>query len=126
MYEGEYNVDNAWYSGSTKIKTYQVEELLGTKLRALYQRKKGRDLFDLYYALTHLDLDKGLIIRCFKEYMEQNDNKPPTCREFELNMEKKMSDTDFTNDTGALLRRDIIYNPKDAYKYVLEELIQMI
>jgi len=29
-----------------------LEELLGTKLRALYQRRKGRDLFDLAVALT--------------------------------------------------------------------------
>ncbi len=26
--------------------------MLGTKMRALFQRKRGRDLFDLYWALT--------------------------------------------------------------------------
>ena len=33
-------------SGKCEITTYSLNELLGTKLRALYQRKKGRDLFD--------------------------------------------------------------------------------
>lgn len=26
--------------------------MLGTKMRALFQRKRGRDLFDLYWALA--------------------------------------------------------------------------
>ena len=36
-----------WFTGAAKVLTYDLDELLGTKLRALYQRKKGRDLFDL-------------------------------------------------------------------------------
>ena len=41
---------NQWYNGSCEITTYQLEELIGTKLRALYQRRKGHDLFDLQKA----------------------------------------------------------------------------
>jgi hypothetical protein len=29
-----------WFQGSAKLVTCELEELLGTKLRALYQRKK--------------------------------------------------------------------------------------
>ena len=54
-----FSVDNPWYQGSAEVTTYLPEELLGTKLRALYQRKKGRDLFDLHYALENLDVDVG-------------------------------------------------------------------
>ncbi len=32
----------------------------------LYQRKQGRDLFDLYHALTNLDLDTKTLIKCYK------------------------------------------------------------
>ena len=32
--------------------SYNINEMLGTKMRALFQRKKGRDLLDLYWALT--------------------------------------------------------------------------
>ena len=35
-----------WYSGTAAIATFEFDELLATKLRALYQRRKGRDLFD--------------------------------------------------------------------------------
>lgn len=52
-----YRINNTWFSGQCRITGYKVEELLGTKLEALYQRKKGRDLFDLYCALTNLDID---------------------------------------------------------------------
>jgi predicted nucleotidyltransferase component of viral defense system len=49
-----FQVDDPWYSGQAEIGIYGIEELLWTKLRALYQRKKGRDLFDLWLALTDL------------------------------------------------------------------------
>jgi len=47
-----FSVDSRWFSGSASILTYHLDELLGTKVRALYQRKKGRDLFDLWAAFT--------------------------------------------------------------------------
>src|SRR5579872_123477 len=43
-----HEVDSRWFSGQANIRSYQLEELMGTKLRALYQRSKGRDLFDLW------------------------------------------------------------------------------
>jgi len=43
----------------TRVKAFDVYEMLGTKMRAMFQRKRGRDLFDLYWALTkspnHID-----------------------------------------------------------------------
>lgn len=44
----QFEVRSRWFSGAASIVTYALDELLGTKLRALYQRKKGRDLFDLW------------------------------------------------------------------------------
>lgn len=38
-----FEVNSKWFMGSCNLTTYKLEELLGTKLRALYQRKKGRD-----------------------------------------------------------------------------------
>ena len=43
-------VESRWFSGRADIPTFHLDELMGTKLRALYQRKKGRDLFDLWHA----------------------------------------------------------------------------
>src|SRR6266540_2910772 len=47
-----FHVDNPWFSGNAKISTFSREEMLATKLRALLQRNKGRDLFDLAHALN--------------------------------------------------------------------------
>ena len=44
------DIQSRWFSGGASILTYSLDELLGTKMRALYQRKKGRDLFDLWQA----------------------------------------------------------------------------
>ena len=44
------SVDSRWFKGSTEVTTYSLGELLATKLRALYQRKKERDLYDLFTA----------------------------------------------------------------------------
>jgi predicted nucleotidyltransferase component of viral defense system len=35
-----------------KVRSYDINEMLGTKTRALMQRKQGRDLFDLWHAWT--------------------------------------------------------------------------
>lgn len=58
-----FKVQNGWFSAECMINTYYIEELLGTKLRALYQRRKGRDLFDLDLALTKLDIEIPKLIQ---------------------------------------------------------------
>ena len=46
-------MDSPWFTGATDIITYELDELMATKLRALYQRRKGRDLFDIWYVADH-------------------------------------------------------------------------
>ena len=52
---------------------YDLHEMLGTKMRALFQRKRGRDLFDLYWALTKAtpEVDPVIVIDSFRHYLEQ-------------------------------------------------------
>ncbi|NQU85779.1 MAG: nucleotidyl transferase AbiEii/AbiGii toxin family protein [Mariniphaga sp.] len=122
-----FEVESDWFSGNTKIKTFNINELLGTKLRALYQRSKGRDLFDLYYARLNLELDFEETITCFKEYTTfATGNRPPSKKEFLLNIEEKENDVDFTGDMEALLRSDISYNQKEAFDWLKTELIERI
>ncbi len=45
-----FTASNPWCTAETQITTYEIDELLGTKLRALFQRRKGRDLFDLWLS----------------------------------------------------------------------------
>lgn len=122
-----FEIESEWFSGKANIKTYNINELLGTKLRALYQRSKGRDLFDLDYARLHLKLDTVQIIRCFKEYTTfATGKRPPSKKEFLLNFEEKQNDSDFTGDMEALLRAGIKYNQEEASKWVISELIGKI
>lgn len=56
-----FKVENPWFTGATEIPTFSCEEMLATKLRALLQRNKGRDLYDLNHALrvfSNLNADR--------------------------------------------------------------------
>lgn len=123
-----YSVQSEWYTDSCEITTYPLEELLGTKLRALYQRRKGRDLFDLYAALTiRKDLDFDKILTCYREYMNFVVGKNvPTQKEFQLNLEEKMQDEEFLGDTRFLLRNNEAYDPYEAYELINNEIISKI
>ena len=122
----EHQIENTWAKGSCKFISFEAEELLGSKLRALYQRKKGRDLFDLYYALSNLNLDTERIIKCYKEYMAFSVSNPPTLKQFLLNMEQKLHDPDFLGDIYALLRPGVEYDSDRALDLVKTELIEKI
>lgn len=121
-----FSVENSWFTGQAELTTYQFNELLGTKLRALYQRKKGRDLFDLYVGLTEGQCNAEEIIQCYNRYMAFVVEKPPTHKQFVNNMEIKMNDTEFLGDTIGLIRPEIAYDPMAAYQLVKETLIDRL
>ena len=63
-------VANPWFSGTTVISTFSPEEMLATKLRALLQRNKGHDLYDLAHALEVFEgLDTDRIVEMFGHYL---------------------------------------------------------
>jgi len=95
-------VDSPWFRGKTNIITYSIEELLGTKLRALFQRRKGRDLYDLATALRQLPLDVEKIMNCFSSYMDFMGLKVSRAQ-FEGNLLLKKSSEAFRNDITPLL-----------------------
>jgi len=122
-----FEVESEWFSGKCEIKTYSINELLGTKLRALYQRSKGRDLFDLDYSRLNMELNIDEIIHCFKEYTTfATGNKSPSKKEFLMNIEEKEIAPDFTGDMEALLRTEIIYNQEEAFAWLKKEIIEKI
>ncbi|MCF6224649.1 MAG: nucleotidyl transferase AbiEii/AbiGii toxin family protein [Flavobacteriaceae bacterium] len=122
-----FEVDSEWFSGKCEIRTYSINELLGTKLRALYQRSKGRDLFDLDYSRLNMELNIDEIIHCFKEYTTfATEKKPPSKKEFLLNIEEKENDSDFTGDMEALLRPEITYNQEEAFAWLKKEILEKL
>ena len=106
--------------------TYQLDELVGTKLRALYKRRKGRDLYDLYKALTLSDVNIAHVLACYQKYMEFVVDHVPTYKEFIINMEDKMQDDEFLGDTKQLLRPDEEFNPHKGYEVVRTLLIDRL
>lgn len=118
-------VKSTWFEGSCQLSTYALEELLGTKLRALYQRKKGRDLFDLWVALAQYpSMDLDAVVRSYREYMRFSVENPPTQREFVMNLASKMGDSEFLGDTTALLRPGVSYDQHQAFEWVKTKLTE--
>lgn len=101
-----YRVESGWWSGSADVPTFQPEELVATKLRALFQRRKGRDLFDLGVALTVLDLDPVEIVACFDPYRPDG----YTAEWAREGLAEHLADAVFRADLLALLR-----DTPDAY-----------
>lgn len=125
--EFPFEVESEWFSGQTNIRTYNINELLGTKLRALYQRRKGRDLFDLDYARRNMDLNIDQIIESFKKYTEfATGKRPPSQKEFLLNIEEKENDPDFTGDMEALLRPEVEYDQAAAFEWLKTNIVEKI
>lgn len=121
-----FSVESSWFSGSCDITTYHLDELLGTKLRALYQRKKGRDLFDLWVALTTAEVNPADVIRCYRRYMGFSVSQPPTYKQFILNLEEKMADPFFIEDTQSLLRPDTLFDHVAAYELMRTQLLDQL
>ncbi len=120
-----FKVDSRWFKGACEIQTYELDDLLGTKLRALYQRKYARDLFDLETALTHLPADPRRIVAAFLEYMAR-DGHQLTRAQFEQNLALKMRDPAFLADLSPLLTGGRAWDPVAAEARVSKDLIALL
>ncbi len=72
------------------------------KLRALYQRKKGRDLFDLWQALSLLRVDDVSVVAMFGDFLQREGTRI-TRAQFERNVAQKESMPEFLGDILPLL-----------------------
>lgn len=120
-----YSVSNSWFTGSAHLITFEPEELLATKLRALYQRKKGRDLFDLWYLLTTLNLNPERIISAFNTYMKLSQLSVRR-KDFLVNLEEKINDSDFRKDIFGLIHPSITCNIDEAYAIVRDSIVMLL
>ncbi len=108
-----FKVDNPWFQSGADVVTYQMDELIATKLRALYQRKKGRDLFDLWIAVQHNLVNPVRVVECFGKYMEAEGHQISKS-DFEANLSNKLKDLGFMEDIHPLLASDISYDAQQA------------
>lgn len=120
-----FEISSRWFSGRCELTTYDLNELLGTKLRALYQRRKGRDLFDLWFALTRGEAKSHRVVEVFQGYMEAS-GLTITREKFRRNLFLKMNDHDFLHDTDGLLLPGVVYNPLVVYHFVNDNVLSLL
>lgn len=120
-----FSMRSRWFSGETQILTYQFDELIGTKLRALFQRKKSRDLFDLWIALQQASFSPERAVAAFSEYM-QYENKVVTRLQFQNNLQDKMNDRYFLEDISVLFAEGVTWNIHDAADKIFTMMLSLI
>ena len=117
-------VNSSWFKGVCEVLTYELAELTGTKLRAVYQRRKGRDLFDLWKILTLVpEIDRERVMQSYERYLGFTASHLPTYKEFVMNMEEKLQDEEFLADTDLILGPEVEYDAVVAWTKVLDELV---
>ncbi|MFM8932139.1 MAG: nucleotidyl transferase AbiEii/AbiGii toxin family protein [Gemmataceae bacterium] len=122
-----FSVRSDWHQAEAKVATFVPEELLGTKLRALLQRNKNRDLFDLYRALALPGLDLDKIIACLQHYLSR-DGHSITRAIAEERMLRKL-ERSLTADVAPLLPVGVVFDERSAlqaFEQVWRELITRI
>ena len=117
-------VDSRWWRGAAEITTFQIEELLGTKLRALYQRKKGRDLYDLCVALEAGIAAKS-IVAVFRAYMKK-EGHAITRAIFEENLAGKTRLPAFVEDVPKLLPPGVTFDVRAGVERVQGEIVALL
>ena len=124
-------VANPWFSGEASIPTYSREEMLATKLRALLQRDKGRDLYDLAHALEVFEgLDADRIVAMFERYLDLSGQAISRAQAQER-MFAKLANPRFLLDMRPLLRADQVEalteeSTAESYRRVLTTLIDRL
>ena len=117
-----FHVHSRWFRGECAITTFALVELLATKVRALYQRRKGRDLFDLWYGLTEGNADAVKIVKIFKEYMKAEGHVIKG-EDYMKNIEAKMKHPGFVEDVTPMLHADVNYEAKAAFSLITHQIV---
>lgn len=117
-----YEVRSPWWSGGADVLTFDPAELMATKVRALYQRRKGRDLFDLWLALTQMGLGPEDILGSFGPYRPEG----YTAALAVANLEEHVADPGFRTDLLDLTTESSDYDIDEAAALVTEQLLRHV
>lgn len=115
-----FSVGSSWFSGTTQVITFTAAELMATKIRALYQRRKDRDLFDIWLGLTDLELTGDQLLAAFGPYRPEG----LTANLAIDNLRAKLADFGFRNDLAPLLgATPADYDIDEAAERVIAEVL---
>ncbi len=121
----DYAVAHDVLTRGASVPSYSVDELLGTKVRALFQRRKGRDLFDLWWAAEHASVRPGDIVHHFERYMEAGGHAIPSRDAFDLNLAEK-ADAGVFDEVRPLLRAGVVYDPLISLAWFRESVLPLV
>jgi predicted nucleotidyltransferase component of viral defense system len=105
-------MESRWYTAKTTIRSFEPEELFGTKLRALLQRRKSRDLFDLSEGLSQLPIDPDKVIASFQHYLALQGTEISRAMAEQRMLEKL--NRSLTEDITPLLPAGVVFNDEHA------------
>lgn len=117
---GVSSLDDDGVLAKWRARSYEINEMLGTKLRALLQRTQGRDLFDLYHAAEFgtkatpvCAVDGVRTIEAFNWYLA-NEGTNMDRQEAEELLSQRLRNRGFRNDTNTLLHSNFAHYDVDA------------
>lgn len=109
-----------------EVMSYDLDEMLGTKLRALLQREHGRDLFDITWAWDASQKPGASAIvnprrvgEAFRFYMEQ-EGSSFAAAEIQHELARRMNSSKFLTDMNGYLATGQAYSPQTAYQQFCE------
>jgi len=119
-----FDVKSPWFTGSAEVRTFALEELRGTKVRALYQRRKGRDLFDLWIGLTQLNANVEQVAQAFRYYLPV---AVASVDDIRANLAAKTTNRLFRTDLEPLIQQlPAGYAIESAMQHIQENLVNLL
>ncbi len=107
------------------VRSYDLDEMLGTKMRALLQREHGRDLFDLWQAWEYCKSNTTMVVNpervgaAFRFYMEREGSQFSGIQ-YETELSRRMQSQKFLRDLDGYLPIGTVYDPRLAYREFCE------
>ncbi|MCJ7681571.1 MAG: nucleotidyl transferase AbiEii/AbiGii toxin family protein [Candidatus Aminicenantes bacterium] len=118
-------VRSRWFDGAAMVSVNRLEELLATKLRALYQRRKGRDLFDLAMAIRTLNVDTDEVVRVFKQYCDAEGIRIGV-EELRKNVQAKLDHSGFLHDCDPIIRPGVSFDLRGDFELIEREILSVL
>jgi predicted nucleotidyltransferase component of viral defense system len=105
--------------GLADVITYTLEELTATKLRALLERFKGRDIYDLYF-ISQLKPDPTVTRKMFLYYFYRA-RKVFNPKVHYKNLTKRYESGNYTDDVSAFIKPTVTFDLAKAAKDVISQ-----
>jgi predicted nucleotidyltransferase component of viral defense system len=105
------------FDGQTDVTTYTIEELAATKIRALLERSKGRDIYDLYF-ISKLNIDPAVTRKMFLYYFYRS-RKVFNPKIHYTNLIKRYESGNYTDDVSIFIKPTVTFDLGEAAQEVL-------